>query len=205
MFYLLEFCNVQKSARTKLVVGLSMLTCSTVLQIRWKNCKKIRIKRFVFLIETTKRLIHNNEDFFITVIYSLSLSSFISLNCLFLKSFGVQPYISRKALKKDTLLEKPESNTISSTVLCVVSSKSLATCKRQILIRTVGLPLPVSSILRYRLLELIANFSAMNFVVSSLFVILSFMIFSTDCRNFFESLCISFPSVFSKELIGELK
>lgn len=64
MFYLLEFCNVQKSARTKLVVGLSMLTCSTVLQIRWKNCKKIRIKRFVFLIETTKRLIYNNEDFY---------------------------------------------------------------------------------------------------------------------------------------------
>ena len=30
-------------------------------------------------------------------------------------------------------------------------------------------------------------------------------IFRTDCWNFFDSLCVSLPSVFSKELIAELK
>ena len=31
------------------------------------------------------------------------------------------------------------------------------------------------------------------------------IIFRTDCWNFFDSLCVSLPSVFSKELIAELK
>ena len=36
-----------------------------------------------------------------------------------------------------------------------------------------------------------------------MFVILSLIIFKTDCRNFFDSLCVNFPSDFSKELIGD--
>ena len=41
--------------------------------------------------------------------------------------------------------------------------------------------------------------------VSSFSWIWSLIIFRTDCWNFFDSLCVSLPSVFSKELIAELK
>ena len=68
-----------------------------------------------------------------------------SSKCLVRNSFGVHPYFSRNTLKKVTLLENPASNTISSIVFFVFSSKSFATCKRHSLIFPHLLHFPVKA------------------------------------------------------------